>query len=339
MTLRFAIFGTGFWSRFQLAGWRELEGAECVALYNRTRSRAEAMAQEFGVPGVYDDPEELLRREQIDFMDIVTHEAAHAPLVELAARYKIPVICQKPMASNLATAQHMVDICRQAGIPLMVHENWRWQHPIRQFKKVLEENGLGRPFRAHILYANSYPVFKNQPFLKELDQFILTDMGSHILDTARFLFGEAQTLYCHTARVNPGIRGEDVATVMLRMGEDTTVICSLSYASRVEHDRYNETYIVAECQNGSVELGPDYWVRMTTEQGTLAKRYPPPYYPWSSPDFEVVQASIVPCNAHLLHSLQTGQPAETSGEDNLKTLQLVFKAYESAETRQVIELY
>ena len=36
--LRFAIFGTGFWSRFQLGAWRELEGVECVALYNRTRS-------------------------------------------------------------------------------------------------------------------------------------------------------------------------------------------------------------------------------------------------------------------------------------------------------------
>lgn len=336
MKLRFAIFGTGFWSRFQLAGWRELEEAECVALHNRTRSKAEAMAEEFGVPAVYDDPEELLRREQVDFMDIITHEDAHAPLVELAAKYKIPVICQKPMAPDLETAEHMVEICRRAGIPLMIHENWRWQHPIRQFKRALSENGPGKPFRAQILYANSYPVFKNQPFLKELDRFILTDMGSHILDTARFLFGEARTLYCHTNRVSPGIKGEDVATVMMEMEGGATVMCALSYASRVEHDRYNETYIFAECENGCVELGPDYWVRVTTEAGTLAKRHPPPYYPWSDPDFEVVQASIVPCNADMLRALQTGQPAETSGEDNLKTMRLVFKAYESAETGQVI---
>jgi predicted dehydrogenase len=338
MSLRFALFGTGFWSRYQLAGWRELEGVECVALYNRTRSRAEALAEEFGVPAVYDDPEELLRREPIDFMDIVAHEAAHAPLVELAARYQVPVICQKPMAPDLATARHMVDLCRAAGIPFMVHENWRWQHPIRRVKRALELGGLGRPFRAHLVYANSYPVFQNQPFLRELDRFILTDMGSHILDTARFLFGEARTLYCQTARVNPGIQGEDVATVMMRMGQETTVLCSLSYASRVEHDRYNETYILAECENGTVELGPDYWVRVTTERGTLARRYPPPYYAWSNPDFEVVQASIVPCNADMLRALQTGQAAETTGEDNLKTMRLVFLAYESAETGRVIEV-
>jgi predicted dehydrogenase len=61
-TLRFAIAGTGFWSRFQLAAWRELKGAECVALYNRTRGKAEALAREFGIPAVYDDAGEMLRR-------------------------------------------------------------------------------------------------------------------------------------------------------------------------------------------------------------------------------------------------------------------------------------
>ena len=70
--LRFAILGTGFWSQFQLAAWRELEGVECLALYNRTRSKADALAQRFGIPVVYDDPRELLRAEEPDFVDIIT---------------------------------------------------------------------------------------------------------------------------------------------------------------------------------------------------------------------------------------------------------------------------
>jgi predicted dehydrogenase len=52
--------------------------------------------------------------------------------------------------------------------------------------------------------------------------------------------------------------------------------------------------------------------------------------------YEVVQASIVPCNAHLLEALRSGCPAETSGENNLATMRLVFGAYESAATGQVI---
>jgi predicted dehydrogenase len=61
MTLRFALIGTGFWSHYQLSGWRELEDVECVALCNRTLAKAEVLAAEFSVPAVYDDPEEMLR--------------------------------------------------------------------------------------------------------------------------------------------------------------------------------------------------------------------------------------------------------------------------------------
>ena len=338
MALRFAIFGTGFWSRFQLAGWLELDDVECVAFYNRTRSKAEALAREFGVPVVYDDPEELLRHEKIDFMDIIAHVDMHSELVHLAARYEIPVICQKPMATDLETARQMVQACQEAGIPFMVHENWRYQYPIQQVKKALQEGDVGKPFRAHIVYANSAPVFENHPYLKELDQFIIADIGSHLLDTARFLFGEARTLYCQTRQVTQGIKGEDVATMMLEMGDGITVTCALSYASRVEHDRWNETYMIIECDKGCIELAPDYWVRATTERGTLSKRCVPPSYDWIDPEYLVVQSSIVPCIADLLQALQTGQAAPTSGEDNFETMRLVFAAYDSAETGQVIIL-
>ena len=50
--LRFAMFGAAYWARFQLSAWKELEGAECVAIYNRTRSRGEELAHDFGIPAV-----------------------------------------------------------------------------------------------------------------------------------------------------------------------------------------------------------------------------------------------------------------------------------------------
>lgn len=115
--LRFALFGAGFWSQFQLAAWRELEGVECVAIYNRTREKAEVLARRFGVKEVYNDPEELLRNETLDFVDIVTATETHAQLVHLAAANGVAVICQKPMALSLATAQQMVNDCSRAGVP------------------------------------------------------------------------------------------------------------------------------------------------------------------------------------------------------------------------------
>ncbi len=336
--LRFAIVGTGFWARYQLAGWRELPGAECVALCNKHRERAEALARDFGVSAVYDDAREMIERERLDFLDIIADVNAHAPLVQLAAAHRLPVICQKPMAPTLQDAAEMVRVCRESGTPFYIHENWRWQTPLRQLKHDLAAGAIGTPFRARIHFCSSFPVFDNQPFLKKLEQFILTDIGSHILDTARFLFGEADAVYCRTHRIHRDIRGEDVATVMMTMNGGMTVVCEMSYASRTEHERFPETYVHIEGDKGSLELGPDYRICRTTEAGSCARRHPPPRFPWVDPAYELVQASIVPCNANLLAALRGEAPAETTGEDNLRTMQLIFASYESARIGKAVQL-
>ena len=337
--LRFAIIGTGFWARYQLAAWREVPGAKCVALFNRTRAKAEALAKEFGVPAVYDDAEQLLQREKPDFVDIITDVETHSRFVHLAAAYKTPVICQKPMARSIAEAEKMIAVCAADNVPFSVHENWRWQTPIRELKNVLNSGVIGPVFRARIDYCNSFPVFDNQPFLKTLEQFILADMGSHILDVARFLFGEPAKLYCQTHQIHRDIAGEDAASVMLRMQSGATVVVNLSYASRVEHDRFPETFIHIEGELGSVELAPDCWMRVTTERGTETRRCPPPEYAWADPRYALVHSSIVACHRDLLNALQNNTPPETSAADNLKTLKLVQAAYDSAREKCAVEIF
>jgi D-apiose dehydrogenase len=342
--LRFAVFGTGFWSRFQLAAWKQLPGVRCVAAYNRTRSKAEVIAREFEIPTVYDDAEALVSNEKLDFIDIITDVDSHARFVKLAAEHQLDVICQKPMASSLTAGEDMVKVCRDAGVAFYIHENWRWQTPIRKVKQLLNEGHIGQPFRAHISMVSGFPVFENQPFLKDLDQFVLTDMGSHVLDTARMLFGEAQSLYCQTHKVHSDIKGEDVATVMLSMcaanqTAPVTVLVEMGYAGTpLERERFPETSIFIEGELGSIELQPDYWVRLTTKAGTQIKRCPPPRYAWADPAYDVVHSSILPCNQNLLNALRKTGSAETSAEDNIKTVRLVFAAYDSARNNQVITL-
>jgi predicted dehydrogenase len=332
------MLGCGFWARYQLAGWREVEGVECVALYNRTLDKARSLAERFGIPAVYDDAEQMLRREELVFVDIVTDAAVHGQFVRLAAKHRLPAICQKPLAPTLAEAQQMAEECSRAGVPLLVHENWRWQRPIRALKKVLTDGRIGTPFRARIDMISGFPVFQNQPFLKDLEQFILTDLGTHILDTARYLFGEARSLYCQTHRIHADIRGEDVATVVMVMNDGrTTVTCNLAYAGNaLERDCFPQTLIFVEASRGSVELAPDFWLRVTTAEGTSCERHPPPHYDWVDPAYAVVQSSIVDCHRDLARGLiDRGHTPETTAEDNLRTLRLVFDAYESAARHDV----
>jgi len=333
--LRFAVLGTGYWSTYQIPAWTEAGGVELVAVYNRTGSKAEAIAKRFAVPSVYDDPEELFSNEQLDFVDIITEVGGHADLVHLAAKHKVPVICQKPMAADLATAQAMVAVCEDAGIPFFIHENFRYQTAVRQFKEMLDEQVVGEPFRARIQFIHGFPIFENQPFLKTLEKFILTDLGTHILDIARALFGEPHSLYCQHLQSRSDIAGEDVASVLLRFA-DVICYCEMSQSSKTEWGRFPETFIYVEGKKGTLELGPDYWIRATTSEGTLARRYPPPRYAWADPDYDVAHASMVPIHRDFVTALQTGVPPETTGQDNLKTLQLVYAAYDSAAQNQVI---
>ena len=121
------------------------------------------------------------------------------------------------------------------------------------------------------------------------------------------------------------------------MGEEAVpVIVRLAYAENfVERECFPQTLFFVEGTLGSVEIAPDYMVRVTTREGTQTRRVTPVSHPWVDPLYAVVQSSIVPCCANLLDGMSGGL-AETTGEDNLRTLRLVFAAYDSAASGSVI---
>jgi D-apiose dehydrogenase len=334
--LRFAVFGTGFWANYQIPAWYELEGIELVALYNRTKSKAETVAHKFNVPRVYDDPDKLLKNEQLDFVDIITDVDTHVRFTTEAARKGVHVICQKPMAPKFPQAQLMVRACQEANVGFYIHENWRWQTPIRKVKEVLTKGSVGKVFKARVTFCSAFPVFENQPFLAELDEFILTDIGSHILDVCRFLFGEVEYLQCHTLRVNPKIKGEDVANVFMKMKDGTSCFAEMSYASILERESFPQTLISIEGSNGSIQLTYDYQIKITTREETTTITAVPPQYDWADPAYALVHSSIVDCNRNILNGLLGQRAAETTGIDNLETVKLVHNAYRSAREKRVI---
>ncbi|MCW5559081.1 MAG: Gfo/Idh/MocA family oxidoreductase [Verrucomicrobiae bacterium] len=340
--LRMAVFGAGFWTRYQLAAWQEVGGVEFVGIYNRTAAKAEAVARQFGIPAVYDDPAKLLRETRPDFVDNITEVGGHKPLSLLCARQRIPCICQKPMAGSLPDARAMVASFARKKTPFFVHENWRWQAPLIALRKALAAGTIGAPFRARLTMVSGFDCWANQPALRKSKRFILTDLGVHLLDVARVLFGEAVSLYCQTHKtLAPRVQGENVATLLLAMGEArTSVIVELGYAKTPlepgEREAFPQTRAFVEGPRGSIELTNDYILRITTASGTLSTRHAPPRYDWADPQYDIAHASIVPCNAHLLAALQGRGPAETTGADNLRTLELAFGAYASAAKDRVL---
>ena len=269
----------------------------------------------------YTDLVEMLTLETPDLVDIITDVDSHATLVKICADHQIPVICQKPMGPSFEVAEDMLHYCQKKEVPFFVHENFRWQTPIRTIKNKLDRGEIGRPFKANLRFCSSFPVFINQPFLAELEQFILTDVGTHILDMSRFLFGEAASLYGQIKRVNPSIKGEDVANVFLVHENGVHSYNEMSFASRLEHESFPETFILIEGERGSLHLGPKNKISCTTDAGTTYHDASPKQYAWSLQDYALIHSSIVACHENIIRSIRDGVLAETTAQDNLRTIQ------------------
>src|SRR5271165_4138102 len=134
--MRGALIGCGFFAQNHLNAWASLkgEGIELVAVCDKDRAKADAAARAFGVPRVYDDARSLFQEDRLDYVDIVTQMASHLALVRLGAERKVRMIVQKPLAPVWADAVEIVETAEAAGAALAVHENFRFQPPIRRLK-------------------------------------------------------------------------------------------------------------------------------------------------------------------------------------------------------------
>ena len=155
--LKFAMIGAGFWSQYQLAAWGEVSGARCIAICDPVLEKAQRLAKTFAVPHVYRDLRELLDQHELDFVDIVTSVETHASLAMTALQRGVAVICQKPLADSLEVARGLCRRSRELAVPLLVHENFRWQQPIRCLKAVIDSGELGELVRARIEIDDAQP--------------------------------------------------------------------------------------------------------------------------------------------------------------------------------------
>lgn len=337
--LKGALVGCGFFSTNHLNAWQDLAGegdAQIVALCDRDSGRLAEAAGRFGIERTYNDAAEMFAREPLDFVDVTTTVPSHRALVELAAAHRVPVICQKPMAANLDDARAMVDACAGVGVPFMVHENFRWQAPLRAVREALDSGVIGAPFWARVSFRTAYDVYSGQPYLAEGERFILEDIGVHVLDVARFLLGEADRVAATTRRVNPRIRGEDVATVLLHHGEGASSVVDCSYSTRTQKDAFPETLIEIDGSEGSIRLTPGYVLTVTGKDGSQTRSTEPPLLPWAERPWHGVQDSVLQTQRHWVDCLRNGREPDTSGRDNLQTLLLVEAAYASAEEGRTV---
>jgi D-apiose dehydrogenase len=336
--LRGALIGCGFFAINHLHGWNDVQGADIVAICDRSEQRLKLAGDQFAIAARYTDATAMLAAEKLDFVDIATTVETHRTLAELAVSHGLGVICQKPFAPTLADAKAIVGACAKAKRPLMVHENFRWQSPIQKVKSLLEAGEIGDPFWGRVSFRSAHDVFSGQPYLAEGQRFIIEDLGIHALDIARFLFGDAHNISARIKRVNTHIKGEDVATMLLDHGDGVASIVDCSYATKLERDLFPQTLLEIDGTQGSLRLGANYALTVTRNGRTTHENVSPPLLPWATRPWHNIQESVLHIQQHWVDCLRDCIEPQTSGRDNLKTLGLVEAAYLSAAELRTVML-
>ncbi len=332
MKFRGAIIGCGAISRTQLEAWHLIDEAEIVALCDLQHEKAEQRAIEYRIPSVYTDYRIMLETEALDFVDIATGPDSHLALVSAGAAKGLHVLCQKPMANSLDEAREMVRVCEDAGVVLMINENYRHQAWFRQIKALLEEGALGKPFYASFQERTRAslpaPNFGDQSYFRDMPRLVVFENGVHYLDTARFLIGEPQEIYAHVRRISPEIAGDDFAILLLRLG-DLSCLVDVGWCS-------------LPVENADVTW---YEARMEGSLGTIILRKNGVLTLYSDKDQQswsfskdTIFRSFVATQRHFIECLASNKTPETSGTETIKTMTMVLAAYQSAEEGRVVKL-
>ena len=330
--LRVATYGCGYFSQFHYAAWARLP-VRLVAVANRENEPAEAVAAEHSIAAIYEDPASMLEAEKPDLLDIITPPETHLATIGLAAESGIDVICQKPFTRSLKEARQAVQIADEAGIRLIVHENFRFQPWYREIRRLLGQGALGELYSAEFrlrpgdgqgeqAYRDRQPAFRDMP------RFLINETAVHFVDVFRFLFGDMTDVYADLRQLNPAIRGEDAGQVMMRFanGIHATFDGNRLADHAAENQRLTMGELRVEGSAGELLLDGDARIRLRRRG---KRRFRTHRYAWQ--DIGFGGDCVYHFLEHVLRHLSGNGPIETRAADYLVNLQIVDAVYASAE--------
>jgi predicted dehydrogenase len=273
----------------------------------------------------------MLDRERLDFVDIVTRVDTHLPLVLLAVQRKIPVICQKPIAPDWGTALELVDTAESAGVRLMVHENWRWQAWYRVAHQMIARGDIGGPigygFRTRTRDGMGDEPYPKQPYFRQLRRLLIDEALVHHIDTARFLFGEIETVVAQASRRNPNVIAEDQAILVLTHEAAVHGWIDGHRFLNPDPDGPAMGDVFFEGERGGISspaTGDVYLNRVLAWKNDVTVGYR--------------GDSVRSTQAHFISCLKDGSAFESGGREYLRTFAAVEAAYRSVNERRSISV-
>jgi predicted dehydrogenase len=330
MDERIVMVGAGYWSQFQVEGWRDA-GAPLQAIANRHVGNAEALAQRYGVPRCYGDIAAMLDVERPTLVDVCLPPVAQEPAVRAALERGIPTICQKPFGTDLMQAEAMTALAEAAGVPLVVHENFRFAPWFRELRRCIDAGVFGRvhgiAFRLRPGDGQGPQAYLDrQPYFQQMPEFLVRETAVHFIDTFRFLMGEVRAVTARLRRLNPVIAGEDAGVLLFEFDDERTGLFDGNRLNGHPATQLRRTMgeMWLEGERGVMRLDGEARLWWLPHQGAETQHA----YDDGAGRGAFGGASTA-LQAHVLAHLRQGAPLENGARDYLANLQVQAAVYQS----------
>ncbi|MEM3523537.1 MAG: Gfo/Idh/MocA family oxidoreductase [Thermoproteota archaeon] len=187
--VKIGIVGVGIQGEQQLKSFKTIEHAEVLAVADLNEKRAREIGEKYGVPRIYTGFQDLAKDPDVEAVSICTPDHLHKEPALMALENNKHLLVEKPLATNVADAQRIVDEAKKRGLKLMVNFSNRWSPPFRLAKETIEAGGIGRIINAYARLSDT--IYVPTEMIKWSDKTnVLWFLGSHVFDLFRWLFND-----------------------------------------------------------------------------------------------------------------------------------------------------
>lgn len=307
-----------------------VDHSRLVAVMSRNAPRAEDFARRHQVPRFYTKVDDLLADNEVDAVYIATPPHVHAELTIQAAQAGKHVLCEKPMAMTVAEGRHMIEVCRDHGVQLMIAYYRRFFPAIRKMKELVGAGDIGHLVRAHAAWADYYTPRADGQRAWLIEPEIagggfLTDVATHHLDLLTFFLGQIQEVsaFVDTQHFDFAVDDASVLTMRFENGTHATGAFNWNVGASIH------AFEVCGTKGRLVARN------LSANAGTLDVFIGDEHRPYELPAPAITHLGLV---EHVVECLRTDRPNALSGEEGLQATRITEAAYQSARDGEVVRL-
>jgi UDP-N-acetyl-2-amino-2-deoxyglucuronate dehydrogenase len=335
---RIAVTGCGRISRNHFEAIAKIPDFCLVGVCDTIEARAEEAGKANDVPW-FTSHAKMLETIPCDVVTICTPSGLHPNHGIQAAKAGKHVICEKPMAISLTTADELVQACDDAGVHLFVVKQNRLNPPIQMLKRALDKGRFGRLYMVNttVRWTRPQEYYDQAPWRGtwEFDGGAFMNQASHYVDLVQWLMGPVESVMAKTATLARRIEAEDSGIAVLKFRNGALGVIEVTMLT---YPRNLEGSITLLGETGTVKIGGTAVNKVETWQ----------FADYDDDDKLIEKANYVPPNVYglghegyyrnvvaVLHG--KAQP-DTDGRAGRKSLELILGIYESARTGHEVPL-